>query len=89
MERLKSYDSIRFQLYFTPDQFLARQLYFELAGEFYHSHRFANTTERAAWMLHCEGMSQRDIAKALSIKRHVVEKIIPELREQMLKAMKK
>lgn len=86
---LKSWDSTRFQLYYTPTQFAIRQLYFELTGQFLHSHKFKNPSEKAIWALHCTGVSYRTIAATLGIPLRRVERTIPELRTIMLEEAKR
>jgi hypothetical protein len=44
---------------------LSREVYFQLAGVFYHHHEFKDEDEKRIWELHAEGLSHREITATL------------------------
>lgn len=70
----------------------AKQEYYRLAEQFLYSHKFKNKLEKSIWALHAEGLSYRDIAKALRPKvklelnkdniNAIVKRLVPLMLEQ-------
>jgi hypothetical protein len=67
-----------------PDRFAAKQLYFQLAGQFLHSHDFRSDNERLVWSLHCEGFSVARIRKLVRMPVVTIRAWIAKLKRQML-----
>lgn len=84
---LKNYDSYRLrEMNMTGDVLQARQRYYELARHFYNDHTFETSLEKEVWRLHSEGVTYKEIVKA--IKRRVswssVQRIVVRLAKLML-----
>jgi hypothetical protein len=75
-EPLLHWDSIEFQRYFSPDSFLERQRYYELAGQLLNEFKFKDKRDKKIWEMHTKGVSQRDIAKKVNLHHNWVGKII-------------
>jgi hypothetical protein len=73
--------------------FTSRVEYYRLAGQFYWEHKFADDVEKRIWERHKEGISIRDIVKAmrsskLKIHRRMVHETIQRLARHMLNKAK-
>lgn len=68
----------------------SKQEYYRLAGQFLYDHPFADDLERSIWELHSEGLSIRDITKALKDKgvktyRRSVHETLQKLTKTMIR----
>lgn len=79
---LIQWDSHYFHARYTPDEFQAKQEYYQWAEALTHTHPFKSETDRHIWKLHAEGMSVREIARKLKArgvqthKDHVARTIV-------------
>lgn len=85
---LKHWDSTVFSKgnHSAPGVFADRQRYFELAGHFLHEHKFTESSEKRVWELHSQGLSIREIARAIkkkSLAKDSVFRIIKKLKDLM------
>lgn len=84
-EFLKEWHGSWFRSRGHASRFTAKESYFYQAGHFLTNHEFKNEQEKKVWKLHSEGLSLREIAKAMRWKSHFnVNLIIKRLREEML-----
>lgn len=63
-----------------------KQRYFELAGQFLHEYKFEDSSEKRVWELHSQGLSIREIARAIkkkSLAKDSVFRIIKKLKDLM------
>lgn len=79
---LKSWHSLRW-LKTDPDSIRAKFNYYTNANHFLAIYQFENNEHKLIWMLHCEGLSIREIEKQLSLSRSSIHKIIIELKTLM------
>ena len=94
-ENLKIWDSHFFRVYHRKygDGLAAREEYYRLAGQFLHSYKFKNPTEKTIWKHHSDGHSVREISqelKKVNIKlgKTAVDVAVRRLAEEMLKELK-
>lgn len=66
----------------------AKESYYRLAGQFYHSYLFETRQEKLVWELHSSGKSMRDIAKVIKMSSTTVKERIHKLRNIMFKEAK-
>jgi DNA-binding NarL/FixJ family response regulator len=64
--------------------FLENEAYFNLAGQFLHSHEFVSPEQKAIWELHSQNFSSKYIAQNTGIYNKTVLKVIKELSALML-----
>lgn len=79
---------------YTPEQFAVKQDYYRLAGQFLHDYKFKSEKERTIWQMHSDGVSVRDIIKALKSKgmtayKNLVHGTIMKLTEEMKNYVRK
>jgi hypothetical protein len=53
---------------YTAEQFAVKEEYYRLAGQFLHDYKFKSDNDRTIWRMHSEGISVRDIIRALKKK---------------------
>ncbi len=87
---LKTWASSAFSHNFNETLFEAKETYYRLARQFLHSHPFQDKKEHLIWSLHSEGVSVRNIVKALKTKRFKAHKdgvhsVVQRLANLMLK----
>lgn len=87
---LKLWSSHFFKARFNETLFGAKEEYYRLAGQFLHEHIFKEQKTKLIWQLHSEGISIRDIVKALKKRgfkayKNAVHRVVQDLTEQMLK----
>jgi hypothetical protein len=75
---------------YTVDQFKIKEEYYRLAGQFLNSNKFRSEIDRQIWAMHCEGISIRNIIKALKEKKltayrdlvhGAIKKLVKEMKE--------
>lgn len=74
----------------TSLSFESSARYYQLAGQFLHSHKFQSSLERFVWKCHSEGMSRSETVKACQAKgftmyKNKFDEIIGPLKEIMVK----
>lgn len=94
---LKDFDSVRFQKRNSPEKFLEKKQYFELASHLLEDHPFLTFTltdvEIEIWDLHCQGYgAHKAIPQILSsrgrfMNKDYVNKIIQEIDSILLTLM--
>lgn len=82
-EMLIKWDYMRFQVKYTPQKFIEKQRYYQMAYQFLNQYDFANEQEKSIWELHAEGFGCREIAKRISSKKDTVHKIVSKLINKM------
>lgn len=88
---LKVWSHQFFKVRHNQTLFEAKQEYYRLAGQFLHSHKFADDVEKKIWEYHAtDATSIRDIVKELAnigvkTNKNKVNAILRNLSEQMLK----
>lgn len=70
------WDSIEFQRYWTPDAFVEKQRYYELARQMLFDFKFKSKRDKKIWELHADGAQNKDIAKVVDLHPNWVSKII-------------
>jgi hypothetical protein len=85
MELMKTHENERFRIKFTGDEFIARQRYYELAGQLLHSYKFESESDRQIWKLHSEGVSERAIAREYGFKHQKVKNLVSSLKKRIVK----
>jgi DNA-binding NarL/FixJ family response regulator len=83
LEMLHTWDSLYFLSRYTPEQFKAKQLYYERAAQFLHSHVFETSREKSIWEQYSQGLSARAIAKLRRTSTYKIRKIIKNLERLM------
>ena len=58
--------------------------YYRLAGLFLHHYNFKSPKDKFVWRLHSEGLATRAISKETKVYLKTVQKIIRELKKEML-----
>lgn len=94
---LKAWHGKYFQVRYTPDQFVAKREYYELATSFLNEFFFSEETlgyfgiidqDKRVWSLHADGKSIREIAALLRTSKWRIEKTIATLTERMFMVMR-
>lgn len=85
MQLMKTHENERFRIKFTGDEFIARQRYYELAGQLLHDYHFRTQRDEKIWRLHCEGNSEKLIAETVKQPLNKVKTFIRELRKRIVK----
>lgn len=98
-EHLRTWHSAYFQVKYTALTFESKQLYFERAAQLLHTHRFKSKEQKEIWKLHSQGLSLREIARALSsspkgdkfrhLHKDAINRVIHELRKLLTDEDKK
>lgn len=78
---------------YTELTYAAKERYYQLAGQFLNDYPFKTEKDRIIWEMHSEGISIRDIVKALKkrrfkVYRHLVHSRLKFLRSEMRNARK-
>lgn len=74
---LKEWDSNFFRNNFDETQYLATKAYYEEAWILLDEYEFENETHKEIWALHCEGITEREIAKKVTVyKKSMVHYVI-------------
>lgn len=73
---LKAWHSLRFISLYEPIEFENQQVYYQMAENFSREHNFSRPFERLVWEAHCEGFSEREIAKELDSYKTGIHKIV-------------
>lgn len=90
---LKLWDSHKARSMYSSkgaEYYEARARYYQLAGQFLHDFVFPDEETKLIWELHADGMSYRNIIKTVKSRgysafRDKVQRIIGELRQEMVK----
>lgn len=87
---LKVWHSYFFKVHHNETVYQAKEDYYRKAGHFLHEHIFQDSREKLIWTLHTDGISVRNIVKALHKKRYtayfdLVRNTIKALSQLMLK----
>ena len=64
--RLKSWHSFKFQAQFSPEEFSERTTYFNQCEDLLRSYTFSRPIERKIWEYHTQGLSVREVSKAIN-----------------------
>lgn len=67
------------------ERFLAKERYYQLAGQFLYDYSFKTQIQKKIWELHSEGITIRQIAEILRLSKSVIHRNIKYLKEQMIK----
>lgn len=67
---LTRWDDQYYHRRYTPEAFAAKQTYFQLCTDFLNTGKFESQLDKRVWQMHCEGLTRREIAKAVK-KNHV------------------
>ncbi len=78
-EMLKRWHGSYFRDHMTPQEFKAKEAYFQNATWFLTVHKFISKDERKIWKLHAEGQNVVEIAKTMDLKRTKTSLIIQRL----------
>jgi hypothetical protein len=70
------WDSFHFQQMWTPQSFLEKQRYFELAGQMLHDFKFKRKIDKEIWKMHCEGKPAKEISEAVELHTNTINRII-------------
>jgi len=77
---LKQWSFNFFRMNYVPEKYEALKSYYDRANLILRTFNFQNEGYRQVWELHCQGFSERDIAKKISIyKKSAVHKIIAKI----------
>ena len=85
LQLMKAYESERFRVMYTGDEFLSQQRYYELATQLLHDHTFRDMKDQRIWQMHCEGENIKDTAEKLKLKREYVTKFLRETRKKIVR----
>ena len=80
---LKSWHSTLL-LGYDPEQFKAKQTYWECARALVHTYKFKNKLHKKIWVLYSEGTSIRDIMVHVNMKRWKVHSIIATIAREIV-----
>lgn len=83
LQMLKRWDNTYFQNRMTPEQFKAKQLYFQNCSFFLSTHTFISKRDKRVWAMHSEGYSLREIAKKIKYNKDLVKPIVQRLKGLM------
>lgn len=76
-DTLQQWDCAYYQNRYTPDEFQAKQRYYELAGRLLHiENEFWTDKEKSIWRLHSEGLTIREIAVIVEVKVWEVHRVL-------------
>lgn len=88
---LKEWDSYAFCSRYNRHLFSSKEAYYQLAGQFLHTHNFKDKREQLIWECHSNGKSVTQIAEILKAKRFKIHNrtsvylIMRGLAKEMLK----
>ena len=73
---LKHWDSIKFQSQYSPEAYIEKERYYQLAGQLLYSHNFKCPRDRRVWAMHVEGRDYKDIASKVGVHPLTVRNIV-------------
>ena len=73
---LKHWDSIKFQAQYSPQAYLEKERYYQLAGQLLNEHKFKTARDKKVWAMHVEGRTYKEIAKKVKVHSDTVIKTV-------------
>lgn len=88
-QELSVFHSNKFKFQCSPDKVAETIAYFSAAEQLLTNYDFDNETHKTIWRLHCTGLSQRKIEKAIqkltpNYKREQIQKIVNFIAQSIL-----
>lgn len=79
--RLRSWHNLRFSN-FSPIKICMISSYYSYSADLLQTHRFINEEQKRIWELHCNGLTEREIAKEVPrYKKSMVHYVISNVRK--------